>query len=146
MKHTKHLLMRTLICLLLVIVPMFGTVSVDLPLPTHTRPSFASEKTGAAQRNFIRSKYSFCISASVNESSSAHETPAAIKEFSYSSAIPIAVKLRLRQKNSSLSNLPPALVEYYGIPTCKIGLMYSWNELRPSHTENLHLNKIKKLE
>lgn len=146
MKHTKLLLMRTLICLLLVIVPMFGTVSAELPLPTHIGASFASEIAGDAKRNFISSQDSFCLSVSVDENSTAHETPAAIKEFSYSSATPIAVKLRLRQKNSPSSNLQPVLVECHGISACKSGLMYSWNELRPSHTENLQINKIKKLE
>lgn len=146
MRNAKSLLVKTIISLLLVVVPLLGTVSSDVSFPFMTKASFASEPAEIWRGNlFIR--YADSMTQTKNESESKYPSPSAIKEISLSSAAVTTLKTRLRQKVSGTETTQP--VAFFCTRTsssCKTGMMYLCNELFPDGNGQIQISKTRKLE
>ncbi len=145
MRKAKSLMVKTLISLLLIVVPLLGTVSSDVHFPFMTRASFASEPAEIWRGNlFIR--YADSMTQPRNESESKYPSPSAIKEISISASAVTTPKTRLRHKITGLDTNQPAAFFCCCTPSCKTGLMYTCNELFPDENGHLQITTTRKLE
>lgn len=145
MRKAKSLMVKTLISLLLIVVPLLGTVSSDVHFPFMTRASFASEPAEIWRGNlFIR----YADSMTQPKSDSENKSPAssAIKEVSFSASAITTLKTRLRQKITGLETNQPVALFGCRTASCKTGLMYTCNELFPDENGHLQITKTRKLE